>query len=260
MFLCFFKIWTKRPLTWTELISELPHAGRCWAEDVLHMSCGQLVNDTCSGIFPSSRFLNKIPGDSKAGLCPSPRRNTFHLWERSSHWTTSFFNSGKWDETGSQTADSWGLYLWPENCNVLSFGVVFSHLMPFMQPPCETCRGLRRVRSALQESDPLIYRVLIRLPLWRCDQAKDEISPSFCVCVSFFCEPPQRNPASLLYPSLAPFITTPCTRVMMQFVGTRALALHWTGAPPQGSFFKAQSSLQTRLQLNGEFALCILHF
>lgn len=154
------------------------------------MSCGQLVNDTCSGIFPSSRFLNKIPGDSK--LCPSPRRNTFHLWERSSCWTTSFFNSGKWDETGSQTADSWGLYLWPENCNVLSFGVVFSHLMPFMQPPCETCRGLRRVRSALQESDPLIYRVLIRLPLWRCDQAKDEISPSFCVCVSFFCEPPKK--------------------------------------------------------------------
>lgn len=65
--------------------------------------------------------------------------------------------------------------------------------MPFMHPQCETCRGLRRVRSALQESDPLIYRVLIRLPLWRFDQAKDEISPSFCVCVSFFCEPPPKE-------------------------------------------------------------------
>lgn len=106
-----------------------------------------------------------------------------------------------------------------------------------MHPQCETCRGLRRVRSALQESDPLIYRVLIRLPLWRFDQAKDEISPSFCVCVS-----PPRNPASLLYPSLAPFTTTPCTRVMMPFVGTRALALHcYWGSTAGFVFYKLRA-------------------
>lgn len=62
--------------------------------------------------------------------------------------------------------------------------------MPFMHPQCETCRGLESVRSALQESDPLIYRVLIRLPLWRFYQAKDEISPSFCVCVFLLSAPP----------------------------------------------------------------------
>lgn len=62
--------------------------------------------------------------------------------------------------------------------------------MPFMHPQCETCRGLESVRSALQESDPLIYRVLIRLLLWRFYQAKDEISPSFCVCVFLLSAPP----------------------------------------------------------------------
>lgn len=78
---------------------------------------------------------------------------------------------------------------------------------------------------------------------------------SVFVCLSSV-SPPPRNPASLLYPSLAPFITTPCTRVMMQFVGKRAVALHCYWGSTAGCFLQAQSSLQTRLQLNGEFPLC----
>lgn len=95
---------------------------------------------------------------------------------------------------------------------------------------------MRSVRSALQERDPLIYRPLIRLALWRFYQANDEISPSFCLSVSLFCQPAfpsPGNPVSVLYPSLAPSITTPCTQVMMQFMGSVLLPYITTGAPPQ---------------------------
>lgn len=88
---------------------------------------------------------------------------------------------------------SWGLLclvmtwkIWcPEVVFFFSFfnlGVSWSLFaqMPFIQSLCETYWGLRSVRSALQESDPLIYRPLIRLALWRFYQANDEISP-FCL-------------------------------------------------------------------------------
>lgn len=121
-----------------------------------------------------------------------------------------------------------------------------------MHPQCETCRGLRRVRSALQESDPLIYRVLIRLPLWRFDQAKDEISPSFCVCVS-----PPKKPSitalSLTGPLHHHTLHSSYDAIRGDACSCPTLLL---GLHRRVCFLQAQSWLQTRLQLNGEFPLC----
>lgn len=110
--------------------------------------------------------------------------------------------------------------------------------MPFIDSVCETYRGRRSVRSALQERNPLIYRPLIRLALWRFYQANDEeVSPSFCVSPLSACSlPSPGNPVSVLYPSLAPSITTPYTEVMMQFMGSTRLPYIATGAPPQTLF------------------------
>lgn len=66
--------------------------------------------------------------------------------------------------------------------------------MPFIHTLYETYRGLRSVRSALQERDPLIYRPLIRLALWRFYQANDETSPSLCLSASLFCQPAFPSP------------------------------------------------------------------
>lgn len=98
--------------------------------------------------------------------------------------------------------------------------------------------GLRSVRSALQESDPLIYRPLIRLALWSFYWANDEFFPSFCVSVFGGPSPPfpLSNLVSVLSPSAAPSITTPCTQVMMQFMGSTLLPHITTGAPLQDLF------------------------
>lgn len=129
--------------------------------------------------------------------------------------------------------------------NVVSWGVFFFNLgiswalfaqMPFIHSLCETYWGLRSVRSALQESDPLIYRPLIRLALWRFYQANDEISPSFCVSLLSACSPLPRQLCISTQPSLAPSITTPCTQLMMQFMGSVLLPYIATGAPPQVLF------------------------
>lgn len=85
----------------------------------------------------------------------------------------------------------------------------------------------------------LFIDLLIRLALWRFNQANDEISPSFCRSVSLLCQPSLPSPGnsvSVLYPSLAPSITTPCTQVMMQFMGSVLLPYIATGAPPQVLF------------------------
>lgn len=76
---------------------------------------------------------------------------------------------------------------------------------------CETYWGRRSVRSALQESDPLIYRALIRLALRRFYQ--DEVAPSFCVSPPSACSPLPRQRC------VSPSLTTPRAQVMMQFLG-----------------------------------------
>ena len=92
--------------------------------------------------------------------------------------------------------------------NVMSWGLFFFFFfnlgisralfaqMPFIHSPCETYWGLRSVRSTLQESDPLIYRPLIRLALWRFHRANDEISPSFWLSVSLLCQPALPSPGN----------------------------------------------------------------
>lgn len=80
--------------------------------------------------------------------------------------------------------------LWPSAvmtpkvwCPVLVLGIswALSAVLPVTRCVCETYRGLRSVWRVLQESDPLIYRSLIRLALLGFYWANDEISPSSCV-------------------------------------------------------------------------------
>lgn len=83
----------------------------------------------------------------------------------------------------SNIVDVLCLSLWPEKRDVLGCFSCFWNKLSSLCPRvvhflCETHRGLRSVRSALQENDPLIYRASIRLVLWRFCQATDEISPS----------------------------------------------------------------------------------
>lgn len=98
---------------------------------------------------------------------------------------------------------SWGLLflvmtwkMWcPEGCFFFSIWELAELSLPKCHSftLCEPYWGLRSVRSALQESDPLIYRPLIRLSLWRFYQANDEISPSFGVSLLCACSPLPRQ-------------------------------------------------------------------
>lgn len=106
--------------------------------------------------------------------------------------------------------------------------------MPFIHSPCETYWGLRSVRSALQESDPLIYRPLIRLALWRFHRANDEISPSFWLSVSLLCQPALPSPGNSVShsiphwppPSPHPALKLWCSSWGAHFCPTLPLGLH----------------------------------
>lgn len=103
-----------------------------------------------------------------------------------------------------------------------------------------------------------IYRPLIRLALWRFYQANDEISP---LSVSLFCQPALPSPGnivSVLDPLLAPSITTPCTQVMMQFMGSVHLPYIATGAPPQVSF-EPRDYWELNSCERWVYPLCIMH-
>lgn len=131
--------------------------------------------------------------------------------------------------------------------NVMSWGVFFFFFnlgiswalfaqMPFIHSLCETYWGLRSVRSALQESDLLIYRPLIRLALWRFHQANDEISLFLCLSSVSLPSPPPATLYQYSIPHWPPSITTPCSQVMMQFMGSVLLPYIATEAPPQVLF------------------------
>lgn len=107
---------------------------------------------------------------------------------------------------------------------------VFAH-MSFIHSLIETHRGLRSVRCALQEKDLLIYRPLIRLALWRFYRQMMKPPPHSPSCVSQPVLPSPSNPVSVLYPLQTP-ITTPCTQVVMQFMGNIRLPFIAPGAPP----------------------------
>lgn len=133
--------------------------------------------------YSSCTFPNKVLRDSKLILvnCFSPERVL-----------RNFSHSAEKDGADIQNMaiHSWGLLFplmtWKMWCpEGLSFSIwelaklslPRCHSITF----CELYWELRSVRSALQESDLLIYRPLIRLALWRFYQANDELSPSFCV-------------------------------------------------------------------------------
>lgn len=170
-----------------------------------------------------------------------------------------------WQKHGSVTGVLkyiWGLQLWPENCEVLwSVWELAALSLPICRslPRCKKpSRELVHVWSVLQESHPLIYRPLIRLALLGLDWANDEISPSFCV--SFLSAPPfsLSHPVSVLHPSLAPFITTPCTPVMMHFMGNILLPYITQYTSNSVALFELRGLWEKQHQLNGEFPLCMM--
>lgn len=75
-----------------------------------------------------------------------------------------------------------------------------------------------------------------------------------CLSSVSLLSPPPSSPVSVLYLSVAPSITTPCTQVMMQFMGSVLLPYIATGAPTQ-FLLELSSTLWIKHQLKGEFAL-----
>lgn len=129
--------------------------------------------------------------------------------------------------------------------------------MPFIHSQRETYRGLRSVRSTLQESDPLIYRPLIRLPLWRFEQANDENSPSFCVCLlSASSPPPQQTPHQYSIPHWPPSSPHPALKLWCSsWVSTH---LPYIGAGASPLFYLLLFELRAHCRLNTSWRVSLL--
>lgn len=131
--------------------------------------------------------------------------------------------------------------IWCPEVFLINWGISWALFaqMPFIHSLCETYWGLRSVRCALQESDPLIYRTLIRLALWRFYQANDEISPSFCLSLPLFCQPAVPSPGnsvSVLNPHWPPPSPHPALKLWCSSWVSAHLPYIATGAPPQVLF------------------------
>lgn len=124
--------------------------------------------------------------------------------------------------------------------------------MPFIHSLSETYWGLRSVRSVLQETDPLIYRPLIRLALWRSYRANDELSLFLSFSVNMLSPPPtvlyQRAIPCWPPPSPHPTLKLRCSSWVAHFCPTVPLEL-------QQIFISTQSLLWIKPQLSGEFTL-----
>lgn len=178
-----------------------------------------------------------------------PNHHNFNQWKwsrkkRSKVLFSLLLQCTKWCWKSNTAIYSWGLLClvmtWKMWCPEVFFFFSFWERVELSLPKChpfslcvKPTEDWEVLEVCSRKVIHLFIDLLIRLALWRFYQANDEISPSFCLFSVGLLSPPPENPVSVLYPSVAPSITTPCTQVVMQFMGSVLLPYIATGAPPQ---------------------------